>query len=115
MHKGVMLGLEEVLAQADRHRHSVQVCSPKCEFLFLSTKNFRDRFYCNSLQLKNVFDEVNEAYMKYRENLEQLRTRFRLTNDEVAQSAVVNSKTVSRKEDPPFQQRLLVRTAKQDT
>ena len=47
-----VVGLDEIIQRMGQRPHTIQVCSEKCEYLFVSAKNFKDKFYNNSLIMK---------------------------------------------------------------
>ena len=60
-----ILGFEEVYLKKLRYQNSLQVCSAECEYLFLSTRNFRDKFLNNSIQFKKNCIEHHHTYTSY--------------------------------------------------
>ena len=58
--KGESVGMEEVVMKLPGRQFSIQVASENCLYLFLSTKNFREKFFNQSHQLKHELCEQTE-------------------------------------------------------
>ena len=58
---GELLGFEEILGKLARRLNSIQVSSDTCQYLYLSAREFREKFYNHSIVMKNLLgDRVEE-------------------------------------------------------
>lgn len=46
--QGESVGVEEIVMKVPRRQFSIQVTSDECSYLFLSTKDFREKFFNQS-------------------------------------------------------------------
>ena len=57
--------MEEVLKGTSRRAYSIKVSSDVCEYLFLSTKNFCDKFYNNNLLPRSLLSDKMDQRTKF--------------------------------------------------
>ena len=54
--RGEIIGLDEIIDDIDgkkpKRKSTMQVCTPECEYLFLSARDFHDNFYDNNAAMK---------------------------------------------------------------
>ena len=58
----------------------MQVSSEKCEYLFLSTQNFREKFYNHSIVMKTFLNNRVDERKKFHGELETKKTDFTQQN-----------------------------------
>lgn len=54
---GETLGIEEVAQKLPKRLHSIQVASESCSYLYLSAKQFMEKFFNQSYALKHSICE----------------------------------------------------------
>lgn len=59
--KGETIGIEEIVAKFSTRQYSMQVASEHCVYLYLSAKQFRDKFFNQSNLLKHTVCEKVEV------------------------------------------------------
>ena len=62
------------MSKAELYKHSVQIGTENCEYLFLSMKNFHDKFFSNDEKFRQGCEERIYAKQNYRADTEELRT-----------------------------------------
>ena len=75
-----MLGAEEVINKQQRRKYSIQVSSEKCEYLYLTTKNFKEKFYNHSIVMKTMLSGRVEQRQKFHGDLETKKKFFEQRN-----------------------------------
>lgn len=54
LQEGEALGIEEIVMKCAKRQYSMQVSSDECKYLFLSARNFREKFFDQSQALKHT-------------------------------------------------------------
>lgn len=96
MQKGEVFGIEEIINKSHRRKYSIQVCSERCEYLFLTVKNFREKFYNHSIVLKSALGSRVEEHEKFHCDLETKKTEFMQRN------GFFNDIKLKKKQETPF-------------
>jgi len=73
----------------------MQVASESCIYLFLSAKNFREKFFDQSVVMKHTICEKLEMQDKFIEELEVKKTNFQRRNVQLQLSVAKNKLTGS--------------------
>ena len=94
LQNGEVLGIEEVINKQPRRNYSIQVCSEGCEYLFLTTKNFKEKFYNHSIVMKQMLNGRVEQRQKFHGELEIKKRQFEKRN------AVVQEDKLNKQETP---------------
>ena len=81
-----ILGLTEVQKKLTRHTYTVQVCSDECEYLKISSKNFREKLLNKNEALQQRLKLRCKDIDKLHQGLNEKKVDFKRQNDEILES-----------------------------
>ena len=94
--RGETVGVEEIVAKMPSRQFSMQVTSEHCSYLYLSAKQFRERFFNQGYVLKHVVCEKLEIQDRFIEDLQACKNAFRDRSqpieDDVGRDKVIQKK-----------------------
>ena len=97
--KGEVLGFEEILEKQSRRQNSIRVTSESCEYLKLSVRNFKEKFYNQSIVMKQLLSNRLAQRNKFHGQLEIQKTEFQHKNH-IGAEPVTWNKSQSSKQEP---------------